>query len=134
MGAGMQNVEQRAATSGQMEAEMQQHSKQPVEEAEKKAQSAGVTGLMLYKKITQQQFRCALSGVELSTENSTLDHMIPMSRGGLHSIENVEWIHAVLNRMKGEMTKEEFVFWCTKVAEFAEKNVADAPRTDQKDT
>jgi len=59
--------------------------------------------------IESQQYRCALSGRELSPETASLDHVIPLSRGGVHDISNVQVLDYRVNAAKGTMTVEEYL-------------------------
>lgn len=67
-------------------------------------------------KLKEQNFCCAISGVELTPETAGLDHIVPVSLGGTHSIDNIQIVHRSLNDMKGTLTMDEFVSWCQKVA------------------
>lgn len=64
-----------------------------------------------------QSKRCALSGVELTPETASIDHKQPISRGGLHVIENIQVIHQSINAAKGNMTNDEFVAMCARVVD-----------------
>jgi CRISPR/Cas system Type II protein with McrA/HNH and RuvC-like nuclease domain len=44
-----------------------------------------------------------------------LDHILPVSRGGKHSIENAQVLHKEVNRAKGTLTNEEFIQLCHEV-------------------
>jgi 5-methylcytosine-specific restriction endonuclease McrA len=66
--------------------------------------------------IEAQGYRCALSGAKLTPENAHIDHIHPVSQGGDHSINNLQWVHARINGMKGSMSNEAFIKWCTRVA------------------
>ena len=63
-----------------------------------------------------QEFRCALSGAELTPDDATLDHKLPVANGGDHSVGNLQVVSNTVNRMKGTMTHDEFVAWCKRVA------------------
>lgn len=52
----------------------------------------------------------------MKAEDSSLDHKTPLSRGGAHSIENVQFITNTINKLKGEMTDAEFIAVCRAVA------------------
>lgn len=69
--------------------------------------------------IESQQYRCALSGRPLTPETASLDHAIPLSRGGVHDISNVQVLEYRVNAAKGTMTVEEFVAMCRDVARHA---------------
>lgn len=40
--------------------------------------------------------------------NASLDHRIPISRGGTNNIENLQWVHRDINYMKLDMLENEF--------------------------
>ena len=70
------------------------------------------------KALVDKQGRaCAMTGVTLTPDVAELDHIIPVSQGGDHSIGNLQVVHKVVNRMKGAMGNEEFVRWCMLIAE-----------------
>lgn len=73
------------------------------------------TAVLLYKLIQWQEFRCAITGRELTPENASLDHIIPVSKGGEHLLENIQFLHADVNRAKGTMTMDEFIAMCAEV-------------------
>jgi len=70
----------------------------------------------LLRKLQQQQHKCALTGRVLTPENASLDHVVPVSRGGSHDVENVQLVIKMANDMKGTLTMEEFISICTDVA------------------
>jgi len=86
--------------------------------AEKNAEKAGrgVSPRRMMEKFKAQGFRCFFSGQTLQREQASLDHVVPIVKGGKHEEENIELVHTIINRMKGSMTAEEFVEWCVKVA------------------
>jgi len=71
--------------------------------------------------IEHQGYRCALSDRELTPETAALDHVMPVSRGGEHQIENAQVLHKEVNRAKGTLTNEEFVQLCCEVAAHAKQ-------------
>lgn len=71
--------------------------------------------------IDRQQYRCALTGMELEPDIADADHIIPVSRGGDHSIENVQVVHRDVNQAKGTMTNDEFIQLCRKVVTWADR-------------
>lgn len=57
----------------------------------------------------QQDGKCALSGVPLVPGlNASVDHVIPVSRGGGNTPDNLRFIHSSLNRFRGGRTDDEF--------------------------
>ena len=52
---------------------------------------------------------CALCGEQMSSDtpypdpmSKSLDHIVPLSRGGAHVRENLQWAHLVCNQRKGD--------------------------------
>ncbi len=84
---------------------------------EKKSDSSGkATAKQLRALLEKQGKRCALSGVELSPNDSSVDHKLPLSRGGTDLIDNLQWVTRQVNKAKGTMTNEEFIQMCAHVA------------------
>ena len=74
-----------------------------------------VTGRQIMNLIEKQDFRCALSGRKLTPETASLDHIIPLSRGGQHDIRNLQVLEHQVNTAKGTLTMEEFLSLCRDV-------------------
>jgi len=79
----------------------------------------GVTSSRLLGMIEAQEFKCRLSGHPLTVDNAALDHIVPISKGGEHSMSNVQVLHAEVNRMKGTLDQSRFVALCRMVSEQA---------------
>jgi 5-methylcytosine-specific restriction endonuclease McrA len=70
-----------------------------------------------FAKLVEQNFACYYTGSALVPgQNCSLDHRIPRSRGGQNSIDNIVWCDTRINLAKGDMTDEEFVAMCRKIA------------------
>lgn len=63
---------------------------------------------------------CYLSGVKINLyeNNYNFDHINPVSRGGNNTLTNLGILHEKVNRMKSDMTPEEFLEWCKVILEF----------------
>lgn len=70
-----------------------------------------------------QDKRCALSGVDIVfaefskyqiAQTASLDR-IDSSKG--YTIENIQWIHKAIQKMKWAYNEEEFIDWCVKIAD-----------------
>lgn len=79
-----------------------------------------VTAKALLKLIEAQSHKCALSGVDLTPENASLDHIVPLSAGGLNVMANVQVLDAKVNQAKGTMSQNEFLALCRAVVEYAD--------------
>ena len=77
------------------------------------------TASELMEQLERQEYRCALSGIQLKPDrNAQLDHQVPVAEGGTHDINNLQWVDANVNRAKGTMTQDEFIQMCRRVAEW----------------
>lgn len=77
--------------------------------------------------VERQQYRCALSGVELTPQSAALDHITPVADGGDHVINNLQWLNCEVNRMKGSLSVEAFVDICRRVVAVADAAAPCAP-------
>jgi hypothetical protein len=65
----------------------------------------------------KQGARCAYTGEALVPgEGASLDHIVPFSKGGSFSADNVQWVSYRVNRMKTDMTHAEFIRMCVTIA------------------
>lgn len=76
---------------------------------------ATITAKQILALVEQQDYRCAVSGQELSPETASLDHIVPVSRGGTHTLKNLWVVHHQINSAKGTMLADEFVLMCRNV-------------------
>ena len=68
--------------------------------------------------ISDQDYRCSLSGIQLTPENAALDHILPVANGGTHLIENLQVLDERINRMKNTLSNDEFIDLCRKVTQW----------------
>jgi 5-methylcytosine-specific restriction endonuclease McrA len=68
-----------------------------------------LTTIGIRKILEIQQHRCIYCGVKLTSKNLTLDHRLPISRGGTNTIENIDCVCPECNQLKHVQTKEEFL-------------------------
>lgn len=76
-----------------------------------------VTAKQIREMVDRQGYRCKLTGWKLTPEVSEADHIIPVSRGGKNSIDNLQIVHRLANASKRNMSQEEFVSLCCAVSE-----------------
>ncbi len=86
-----------------------------------------VTAKMILEMIERQGRRCALSGKELTPETASLDHVVPLSRGGAHDLTNLWVVDHKVNTAKGTLTVDEFVALCGDVAAYQRMKGAASP-------
>lgn len=82
--------------------------------------SGEVTVHGVFGILERQQYRCSLSGRTLEPETASLDHRIPVCRGGSHRLENAQVLHKDINRAKAALTNEEFIALCREVVAWAD--------------
>lgn len=60
---------------------------------------------------------CYLSGEKINLNENIyqFDHIIPSSRGGDNSLDNLGVTHKIVNTMKNDLTPDELLFWCEKI-------------------
>jgi 5-methylcytosine-specific restriction endonuclease McrA len=63
---------------------------------------------------------CYLSGEQLNLyeNNYNFDHIIPTSRGGQNTFDNLGILHEVVNMMKGDLLPDELIEWCIKILQY----------------
>ena len=74
-----------------------------------------MTAKRLLLLMDQQEYRCALTGRELTADNAALDHLQACANDGRHIMSNVRWVHEQANKAKGTMSDEEFYQLCLDV-------------------
>jgi hypothetical protein len=80
----------------------------------------------IWEVFEEQHGRCALTGIEISLcdsdtkrrknlidQTASLDR-IDSSKG--YTKDNIQWVHKTINRIKMDMNDQEFISWCTLVA------------------
>lgn len=92
-----------------------------------------VTGQQILNLITQQNYRCALTGRTLTPETASLDHIMPLSRGGAHDISNLQVLDHQANTAKGSLTMDEFVELCRDVVGNTEQSEGAVPSPENSD-
>ena len=75
----------------------------------------------IWELFLKQNKKCALSGVDLLFNNSSLLQTasldrIDSSKGYIEG--NVQWVHKNINFMKQEQSDEDFIEWCNKVSDY----------------
>ena len=69
----------------------------------------------VWELMNKQNYKCALSGVDLDWESASLDRK--NSQVGYMS-NNIQWVHKVVNLMKHSLDESEFLTWCEKIVKY----------------
>jgi len=75
----------------------------------------------LWKIAKKQRMICALTGVKLTGENISVDHIVAKSKGGSNKPENIRLVHKDANLAKRALSDSEFLDLCRKVIAWHEK-------------
>ena len=75
------------------------------------------TAADLEELIDRQEYRCAACATPLTPREAHLDHIQPVSVCDDDSVDNLQWLCELCNRMKGKQTMETFVARCKAVAD-----------------
>jgi hypothetical protein len=60
--------------------------------------------------MVKQDYTCPYTGIRLVLgQNATLDHIIPKSKGGTNTLDNLQWVHEWINWMKHDSPHDVFV-------------------------
>lgn len=57
----------------------------------------------------KQNGRCSMCGDKISFLHFTVDHVIPVSKGGKNILDNMEAMCETCNRMKDDILKQDFL-------------------------
>ena len=79
----------------------------------------------LVETLEKQNFKCALSGepltckLEFGTVSKTNASIDRINAGGPYTKENIQLVCSIVNNLRVDMTVDEFIDWCRKVADHA---------------
>lgn len=74
--------------------------------------------------IEKQNWKCTYTGELLIPGiNASLDHIIPVSKGGKNKISNIQWITLQMNNMKTNMSHNEFILMCDRISTLFAKEI-----------
>ena len=93
--------------------------------------SETVTVQEVHDLLVRQAFRCALTGEPLDPSDASMDHILAVSRGGPHTIENAQIVRKDVNRAKGTLTNEEFIALCRAVVCHIDKTTPQPTKEQQ---
>lgn len=62
--------------------------------------------------------RCQLCGKKLLLNQITIDHIVPLSRGGADTVDNIQCAYKACNKMKGDVAPEDFEDCITRIFKY----------------
>jgi len=87
----------------------------------------GLTVETLLSVLERQNYKCALSGIDLTCKlskgtkyptNVSVDRIIP---GGPYTVDNIQLVCRALNSWRADLSIDDFVEWCRRVVEHQTK-------------
>jgi hypothetical protein len=67
----------------------------------------------------KQGGKCVYSGLPIEFgKNAHLDHIVPKSKGGKNELNNYQWLHKNVNRMKNRMLEDDFLDLCRMITAY----------------
>ena len=88
----------------------------------KRGHSERITYLNLYSLAKKQKCRCVLTGELLTRDNISVDHIVPLSKGGMNVSDNLRLVTYDVNIVKNSLLDSEFLELCTRVVRHHENN------------
>jgi len=83
-----------------------------------KKHSTKLTPIMLWSVARKQKLICPLTGKRLTLENISLDHIIPLSKGGENTVNNIRLTDKSANLAKHFLSDTEFIRLCQEVVSY----------------
>jgi 5-methylcytosine-specific restriction endonuclease McrA len=74
-----------------------------------------ITPIQLWTIAKKQKCKCPISGIKLTRNNISVDHIIPLSKGGKNTLENIQYVERHVNIMKNDKSLEQFLFYCREI-------------------
>jgi hypothetical protein len=79
-----------------------------------------ITAGDLWKIAKKQRLICPLTGIRLNASNMSVDHIIPISKGGTNHPSNIRLVQKWVNIMLQDKTDEEFFLMCRTITTYQE--------------
>jgi 5-methylcytosine-specific restriction endonuclease McrA len=65
---------------------------------------------LLKDKLIAQDYICPYTGITLVIgKNAVIDHIVPRAKGGPDTLDNLQWVHVWINKMKHDTLHDKFV-------------------------
>lgn len=67
----------------------------------------------------KQRLLCPFTGIKFTSDNISVDHIVPLSKGGSNHVDNIRLVHNMVNRMRLEYSDDDFIQMCHKISDYA---------------
>jgi len=81
-----------------------------------------ITSIDVLNCLKRNNFKCFYCNDNIKTKTWHLEHVVPISKGGLNSFDNIAPSCKICNLMKGSLFKEDFINKCYKIVNNEFKN------------
>jgi 5-methylcytosine-specific restriction endonuclease McrA len=71
-----------------------------------------------FDMLIKQRARCAVSGIHLTPENVSIDHIVPLIKGGTHELSNLRLVAWDVNQAMSSRSDEDFIELCRQVVNY----------------
>lgn len=78
----------------------------------KRDKNSKITAKDLWLLAKKQKCKCALTGVKLTNDDISPDHIVPISKGGSSDISNIQLVIKSANLAKHTLSENEFIQLC----------------------
>ena len=75
----------------------------------KSTNDGSITQALLEELLLLQDNKCTYCGCKLTPDNKHMDHIIPISRGGTHTADNIHYVCKGCNQSKGSKLESEWL-------------------------
>lgn len=82
-----------------------------------------VNALELFGIAKKQRLLCPLTGEKLTRNNISIDHIMPLTRGGTNALDNLRFIVRSANTAKHTMSDAEFLSFCQNIVNHSTKTL-----------
>lgn len=73
----------------------------------------------LEQLLESQNYICPYTGMKLEIgKNASIDHIVPKSKGGTDSIDNLQWVDLATNMAKRDLDESEFLQLVYRIADY----------------
>lgn len=76
----------------------------------------------VYAALLRTNFHCTYCNAKLKNTDWQLDHVVPISKGGVTSVMNITPACKVCNMMKGSLPLQQFILWCERITKHYSQN------------
>lgn len=74
-----------------------------------------VSAFDFWRLAKKQKLCCPLTGRRLTGETMSIDHIVPISKGGTNDLTNLQFVHVEVNYAKRNLLQENFIQLCHEV-------------------